>query len=187
MADMVSIRPESMRKARKGYQPASEQLMDLIRDIPNRLRTGAPKPLRFRETYNSQVGKVRWIPVISWAHAGRAATYEELPKDWQESLPVPHEIPENSFAVTLEGDSMEPLYKAGDRVVVMPNVEPRNGCLVIAKLKDDGVVFKLYHQAGSGRPIRLTSYSPHHPPLDLTEDDLHWIYPVHSVSRSVWK
>ena len=45
---------------------------------------------------------------------------------------------------------MEPKYSAGDIAILMPNVEPRNGCLVVCKLKNEGVFFKLFYEPTFG-------------------------------------
>ncbi|HTJ78501.1 MAG TPA: XRE family transcriptional regulator [Rariglobus sp.] len=132
----------------------------------------------------------RKVPVISWARAGEATSYEEIPKDWQKTVfsecPDPY-----AFAIEIEGDSMEPNYRGGDVVIVMPSLKPRAHCLVVAKLKSDGVVFKVLsitapYAKTKERVFRLASYNPLYSAVDYVEDDFHWIYPVHSVTRNLW-
>jgi len=128
---------------------------------------------------------IRQIPVISWCHAGDAATYEELPKSWQETLPSTCTDP-HAFGLVVEGDSMQPNYQSGDILIMMPSTPPRNGCLVVAKYKTDGVVFRRYHSGAEGI-VRLTAYNPIYPPHDGSVDDFHWIYPVHSTLKKEWR
>src|ERR1700733_13935870 len=94
---------------------------------------------------------------------------------------------ENSFAVTIEGDSMEPKFTSGDIAILMPNVEPRNGCLVVCKLKNEGVFFKLFHQSSDGKMFRLSSYNPVYPVMECHKEDFVWIYPVCQVTKNVWR
>ncbi len=82
---------------------------------------------------------------------------------------------------------MEPKYSAGDIAIVMPNVEPRNGCLVVCKLKNEGVFFKLFHQSSDSKKFRLSSYNPVYPVMECRRDDFVWVYPVYQVTKNVWK
>lgn len=129
----------------------------------------------------------RRLQVVSWAHAGQAASYEELPKEWQRTVYSDCSDPD-AFAIEIEGDSMEKEYREGDVAIVMPSIKPVNHSLVIAKLKTDGITFKMLSFVGpGGKTIRLSSLNPVYAPADYTERDFHWIYPVHSVTRMVWR
>lgn len=126
------------------------------------------------------------VPVVSWARAGAATNYDEIPKDWQRTIFTLCRTA-GAFGIEVEGDSMTPEFRAGDVVVVMPETEPRNQAPVVAKLKDDGVVLKIYTRSRDGLQITLSSINPAYPPLIHTPADFHWIYPVHSVTRAYWK
>jgi phage repressor protein C with HTH and peptisase S24 domain len=128
---------------------------------------------------------MRWVPVISWAHAGQAQAYEELPTQWQnESVPTTCRD-EKAFGLIIEGDSMEPRCMPGDRVVIMPSEPPRNGCLVVAKLKNDGVLLRRFMRLPDGR-IRLIAYNEIYPAMDYESSEFHWIYPVSETVRKEW-
>ena len=128
----------------------------------------------------------RSIPVVSCANAGSAASFEELPQDWQDLLPS--DCPdENAFGLILEGDSMEPKFQTGDVVVLMPQLPPRTNSLVAARIVDQGVVFKMLTLMNGGRRLRLTSYNPVYPPLDLRADELAWMYPAYEIRRRLWR
>ncbi|MBX3736721.1 MAG: LexA family transcriptional regulator [Candidatus Didemnitutus sp.] len=133
----------------------------------------------------SQAGyAVREIPVISWSHAGAAATYDEMPKHWQGKVATTSRD-RKAFAVTIEGDCMEPKFFAGDRVVLEPSGELRNGKPVVAKLADDAVQLRVYTKMPSGA-IRLASLKPDiYPTLEYSPTAFHWIYPVRELVRSV--
>lgn len=128
---------------------------------------------------------LRWVPVISWAHAGAATDYEELPQHWQDEHVATLCTDKDAFALVIDGDSMEPRCVAGDRVVLMPNTEPRDGCLVVAKLKRDGVVLRRFTRLTAGK-IRLIPYNTSYPSVDYTTSEFHWIYPVESTVRKEW-
>jgi phage repressor protein C with HTH and peptisase S24 domain len=128
----------------------------------------------------------RGVPVISWARAGAASSYEEMPLDWQEV--IPSDCPdENAFALILEGDSMEPRYFPKDVVVLMPTRQPGSNQLVGAKIREQGVVFKILTVLTDPRRFRLSSYnSAVYPPVELREIDFEWIYPAYEMRRRIW-
>lgn len=109
----------------------------------------------------------REIPVVSWAAAGEASDYEDLASQIDETVGT-HVTDPNAFAVIVEGDSMEPELKAGDRVVVAPNLEARNGDVVLVKLKDGRVMLKKFRRIGpNGGTIRLLSENLKYEPLEF--------------------
>lgn len=130
----------------------------------------------------------REVPLLSWARAGAINSYEEIPEEWQ--LKVATNCPdENAFGLILEGDSMEDYYRQGDIVVAMPAQRPRSHGLVVARLKDRGVRFKILTiRAEQSRPFHLSSYKAHsYPAEDWREEDFDWIYPVYEMRRQVWR
>lgn len=170
-----------------------------LSQIENNKRTPSPG-LRSRLTELAQATRVspagkatgarnhvRNIPVISWARAGLAASYEEIPKDWQET--IPSDCPdENAFGLIIEGDSMTPNYQQGDIVILMPGQQPRTNGLVAVRIQDQEVVFKVLTIRKGNRPFRLTSYNHQiYHPRDLGQDEVTWIYPAYEVRRRLWR
>jgi phage repressor protein C with HTH and peptisase S24 domain len=133
------------------------------------------------------VASVRMVPLVSSAQAGLASVYEEVPESWQEKVPTTSTDPK-TFAVTVRGDSMEPNYREGDIAFLLPSSAARNGDLVVASIKEEGFALKIMTLIG-GDPerVRLTSYNIVYPPMDLRREQFHWIYPVHSVTKLVWR
>jgi SOS-response transcriptional repressor LexA len=130
--------------------------------------------------------EIREVPIVSWAQAGDLVAYTDLDAAWHEFTATTCRD-ENCFAVTIAGDSMEPKYSSGDIAILMPNVEPRNGCLVVCKLKNEGVFFKLFHQSNDNNLFRLSSYNPVYPVMECKKDDFVWVYPVWQVTKNVWR
>jgi len=131
---------------------------------------------------------IRTIPIRSWAQAGIGADFEELPLDWQKQVAT--DCPdERAFAVEIQGDSMEPKFFPGDIAVLMPNHQPRNGSLVVARLEHEGVVFKVF-TARERSPTRICSFSSYNPvfqPIDVLEGSVIWNFPVYQIVRQVWR
>lgn len=126
----------------------------------------------------------RLIPVIGWAHAGEAASYDEIPKDWQ--CRIPTDCPdEHAFAVVLEGDSMEPKFSEGDWIIVQPGLQPYSGCFVVARFADDGVIFRRMEM--SGGMIRLMPLNDRWQPSEHKPDEFSWLYPVWGRFTQIWR
>lgn len=96
------------------------------------------------------------INVISWVSAG---LFTEPVDEWPpgvspEGDPVfsKKKCGPNTFALVVEGDSMEPRFFAGDIIVVDPSLMPQTGDYCIARLKGE-VTFKKYYE--NGDEIRL--------------------------------
>jgi len=131
---------------------------------------------------------VHTIPIRSWAQAGVGVDFEELPLDWQRNLPT--DCPdERAFAVEIQGDSMEPKYSQGDVAVLMPSRQPRAGDLVVARLDQEGVIFKIFtaRQEANGRKCIFSSYNQVYQPLEVPETAVRWNIPVYQTVRQVWR
>lgn len=145
---------------------------------------GYDRPPRGDIMRDVQLIGLRYIPVVSWAHAGEAVAFEELPKSWQEQIPSDVKDPK-AFAVEVRGDSMEPQIRDGDRVILLPSQEPRNGDIVVVKFKDDGIALKLYHESQDGKTVHLASYNTLYPPRDYPVEAFEKIVPVESVVKRI--
>ena len=127
---------------------------------------------------------LRLVPLVSWAQAGQAVDYDELPASWQKKVHTTVTDPK-AFAVSIAGNSMEPRYREGDVAFLEPSRTVRQHDTVIARLNDEGVVFKIYSRTGD--TIRFSSYNPAYPPFEVEAGQVAWIFPVHSVLSIVNK
>lgn len=84
---------------------------------------------------------------------------------------------------------MEPKYFQGDIAVLMPTNQPRNGSLVVARLTDEGIVFKVFtpRNESSRRICTFTSYNPVFQPVEVSESSVIWNFPVYQIVRQVWR
>jgi SOS-response transcriptional repressor LexA len=127
---------------------------------------------------------LRSLPVLSWAQAGQATEYGEIPADWDEV--VPSDVSdEKSFGVRLRGDSMEPRFSDGDIAILLPSLAPTNGDIVVANLKDEGVLCKIMHVQLDKNLIILSSYNPAYPPMERHREQFNWMFPVSSIMKQL--
>ncbi len=130
--------------------------------------------------------RIQMVPVISWASAGSGNNYSD--NEAQLAERVQSEVADkNAYALIVEGDSMEPLFRMGDRIIVSPNTEAQNGDVVVARLKERGeVYFKIFHRDGPmGQTVRLTSYNPAYPETIFKITDFRIIAPVQEMVRKM--
>lgn len=126
----------------------------------------------------------RRIGVIGWAHAGQAASYDEIPDSWKRMIPTDCRDP-HAFAVTLEGDSMEPLFRDGDTLVLMPSERIYNGCIAVLRLASDGVLLRRLETRD--QRLRLVPLNPRYEVEEMECDQISWAYPVWGSWTQVWK
>ncbi len=90
------------------------------------------------------------VPLISWVQAGKWREAIDLytPGDAEDWIETTVPIKENTFALRVDGDSMEPEFPAGVLIVVEPDLDPQPGDYVIAKNGDDAT-FKQLVKDGS--------------------------------------
>ena len=97
------------------------------------------------------------VPLISWVTAGAwCGVVDNLePGEAEEWVQADHNVGENAFALTVRGDSMEPEFRDGVRIVVDPSYEATDGSYVIARLDDDmEATFKQLVIDGSRRYLK---------------------------------
>lgn len=88
----------------------------------------------------------RKVPLISYVQAGALAEKNPI-QAFDGSLEyvlTDLDLSEFSFALRIEGDSMEPDFKAGDVIIVDPEIEPTPGEFVVAKNGGNEATFKKY-------------------------------------------
>jgi len=121
--------------------------------------------------------QVRKIPLIGWAQAGEIMDFEDV-VDWDNLITTQIDDP-RAMAIRIRGNSMEPKFSDGIIAVVSTSERPRHEQLVVARLKDEGVVFKRLHVIDPKKGLfRLISINPDYPPIERSEKQFLWIYPV---------
>ena len=86
-------------------------------------------------------------------------------------LELPPNVPAGQHvALTVSGDSMEPLLHAGDTILVKLDPEVRRGAVVVARRPDDGYVVKRVSRVGR-QVVELSSLNPGYPPIRIPRRD----------------
>ncbi|HDZ3540949.1 TPA: helix-turn-helix domain-containing protein [Mannheimia haemolytica] len=110
------------------------------------------------------------VPLISYIQAGQWTgidDFRETCGDYEYIL-TDLEVSEDAFALEIKGDSMEPDFIEGDRVIIDPDVQPHAGEFVAAINGDYEATFKKY------RPLEdLDEYGRQHFELIALNPDYH--------------
>ncbi len=199
LADAIGSTVGHIQALEEGSARISERMAaDLTAAIPSLtledLLTGSDHP----STIGEEIGGIgrkpgivtppdvvaRYVPLISWAQCGHLTDFEDI-FDYEGYVAF-NVRDSKAFAVTLKGDSMEPRYREGDVAILYPSRKPQTGNLVIAKIRDEGVVFKRF-QIISRQParFRFISDNPNYEPIERSEEEIEWIYPVANVVNNV--
>jgi phage repressor protein C with HTH and peptisase S24 domain len=118
------------------------------------------------------------IPLIGMtqAGAGRLFTDEGMPTSgpgWEE-IEFPDLGDDRAFALEVQGDSMAPLYRDGDLLIVSPTASVRKGDRVVVRLSAGEVLAKELKRR-TARTIELASLNPDHADRVINVTDIAWI------------
>lgn len=134
-------------------------------------------------------GPLRQVPVVGFVAGAnmllnRKFDYTDMANQIEENFTTDSKDP-NALGLIVEGDSMDPEYQEGDRIVVAPNAEPRNRDVVVARLAEEGsAMLKRFFRTGpEGKTIRLESTNPNYAPIIKEISEFRFIYPVVDMRR----
>ena len=122
------------------------------------------------------------VPLLGLAQAGTGGFFDSagFPSGhgWDE-VPLPAADEDGTYALEVTGDSMLPLYRDGDIIVVSPTAQLRRGDRVVVRTKDGEVMVKILHRQ-TAKTVELHSLNPDHPPRVLPMKE------VEGIGRIVW-
>ena len=117
------------------------------------------------------------IPLLGMAEAGAGGYFDDAGfpagQGW-DVVEFPAAPSDNVYALEVSGDSMLPLYRDGDTLVVAPNAAVRRGDRVVVRTKDGEVMAKILHRQ-TPRTIELHSFNPEFPNRAFETKDVEWI------------
>lgn len=125
----------------------------------------------------SQPRQTTHLPLIGFAQAGDRGYFDDagypVGGSWDE-IPFPEVGDQHAYALEVSGDSMEPLYRDGDRVIVSPAASVRRGDRVVVRTTEGEVMVKQLVRLTAKR-IELASLNPAHQGRSLATEDVAWI------------
>lgn len=180
MAKLAGLDPTIFNKSKRqttdgrGRWPNTESLAKILE------ATGASLD-EFLSLVNAhnfvQSSDTKLIPLIGFAQAGGGGFFDDggfpTGADWEE-VDLPQLGDENIYALEIAGDSMLPVYRNGDRIIVSPNANVRRYDRVVVKTKDGEVMAKIL-QRQTASTLELTSFNAEHELREIAVSEVVWI------------
>lgn len=124
----------------------------------------------------------RTVPLIGLAQAGSGGFFDDsgfpTGAGWEE-IAFPNVQDENAYALEISGESMLPVYRDGDVVIVSPNASVRRGDRVVVKTRDGEILAKELKRQ-TAKTIELVSLNREHEDRTFEMRQIDW------VARIVW-
>jgi phage repressor protein C with HTH and peptisase S24 domain len=156
---------ESLAKVLGATGATIEEFVDLL-DVEGQALRRAPQP----------------IPLIGFPQAGAGGFFDDggfpIGGGWDQ-IRFPRIDDENAYALEVTSDSMRPLYRDGDILIVSPNSAARKGDRVVLRTTDSEVMAKILVRR-TAKTMELASLNPDHPNLVFPVERIDW------MARIVW-
>lgn len=124
----------------------------------------------------------RTVPLIGFAQAGAGGFFDDAGfpagQGW-DLVELPSRAGEGAYALQVQGDSMLPLYRDGDLLIVQPGAAIRRGDRVVVKTVEGEVMAKLLERR-TAQSITLVSVNLAHPNRQIAIESIEW------MARIVW-
>jgi phage repressor protein C with HTH and peptisase S24 domain len=127
----------------------------------------------------------RRIPLIGLAQAGGDGFFGDggypVGGSWDE-VSLPEIADPHAYALEISGDSMEPVFRDGDQVIVSPAAPIRRGDRVVLRTQTGEVMAKQLARR-SARRYDLRSLNPAHPDRSFDLTEVSWVHRIVWVSQ----
>ncbi|VAV90967.1 Phage repressor [hydrothermal vent metagenome] len=155
---------ESIAKVLDAVQISFEEFALLSGSSTGRTETGRP------------------VPLLGLAQAGSGGFFDDagypVGTGWDE-VRFPGVTDNRCYALEISGDSMLPVFRDGDRIVVSPEESLRRGDRVVVRTLSGEVMAKELRRL-TAKHIELASINPEYPGRTLERNQVEWI------ARIVW-
>lgn len=166
---------ESISKALKATGASVSEFIELIEE-PGVHAPGSKNNVKY------DIPSEQNIPLLGFAQAGLGGFFDDggfpAGQGWDE-IEFPRGEHEAIYALEVSGDSMEPLYREGDVLIVAPGATVRKGDRVVVRALSGEVMAKILRRK-TVNLIELESLNPDHPDVTLNLVDVDW------VARILW-
>lgn len=127
----------------------------------------------------------RTVPLLGSAQAGSNGFFDDagfpVGQGWDE-IDLPPGTDDAVYALEVSGQSMMPVYRENDILIVSPGQIPRRGDRVVVRTRSGEVMAKTL-QRRTARTIELASFNPDYPDRQFSVDEIEWIARILWVSQ----
>lgn len=179
---------ESLAKIMQATGASLQEFMNLVqeqeRQAPSELSVDTNDAAAhfggFQETGQS---KLHDIPVVGMAQAGSGGFFDDAGfpagHGWDQVQFPGIDSDGNIYALEITGDSMLPLYREGDTIIVSPNANVRKSDRVVVKTANGEVMAKILKRR-TAQTVELSSANDAHSDRIFGVEDIEW------MARILW-
>ena len=179
MAKMAGLDPTSFNRSKRvsgdvdarPRWPSTESLAKVLE------ATGVSFSEFAALTENTPRPAPRGVPLLGFAQAGSDGFFDDagfpVGEGWDE-IAFPGLQEDGVYALEIAGDSMAPVFRDGDRILVSPSIEPRRGDRVVVKTHAGEVMAKELSRV-TARTIELISLNRDYGDRVLDRSEVTWI------------
>lgn len=138
LSEVSGITQQTLQKIEDGTtkNPRNiEALAKALQSAPEYLRFGISNNINNNVSPGPDIKST--VPLISWVQAGAWSEINEIREFDAERFMCPVNSSNKTFALRVQGVSMEPKFYEGDLIFVDPEAECIHGSYVVARLDDD--------------------------------------------------
>jgi phage repressor protein C with HTH and peptisase S24 domain len=186
LARKAGLDPTSFNPSKRfGPEPSSRPRWPSTESLNRILEVTDTTLAEFAALAEDAPPRVVTAPLIGMAQAGQDGFFDDagLPAGdgWEQTdLPAPRD---SLFSLRISGDSMTPLYRDGDRVIVdRDRTDVRRGDRVVVRTIEGETLAKEVG-ALTGRQVTLLSINPAYPPRELQRSQVLWMARILWVSQ----
>ena len=166
---------ESIAKALRATGTSLSDFMALVEDH-------VPDVSEIMSKYS--LPPLRNVPLLGFAEAGSGGFFDDggfpAGQGWDVvDFPAQPSDRPGVYALEVQGDSMLPLYRDGDILIVEPGAQIRRGDRVVVRSREGEVMAKVLNRQ-SARSVELISLNPDHPNRSFDVKDIDW------MARIIW-
>jgi len=184
LAKLAGLDPTTFNKSKRGASggklrwPSTESLSKVLAATGSTLEDF----VALVTDAGTRAVRARMVPLIGMAQAGSEGYFDDAGfpagSGW-EDIAFPEIADQHCYALEITGDSMLPVYRDGDRIVVSPSGSLRRGDRVVAKTHAGEVMAKQLGRMTAQR-VELKSFNP------AFEDRHFALSEIAFVHRIIW-
>lgn len=179
LAIKAGLDPTSFNKSKR-IQPNGKARWPSMESISKILAVTNTTMSEFVELMDQESGdqyvSKQSIPLLGFAQAGRDGYFSEdgapIIEKWGD-ISVDELSNGDYFALEVNGDSMLPLYRDGDHIIVSQNTSLNKGDRIVCKLTNGEVMVKEIDHVQQDQ-LRLKSLNADYKDLDINKTDILW-------------
>jgi phage repressor protein C with HTH and peptisase S24 domain len=184
LAKKSGLDPTSFNPSKR-HGPDGRPRWPTTESVANLLIAAGASVEEFSDLLSGRKGqppKLKQIPLLGFARAGKGGFFDDsgfpAGNGWEE-IDVPGVTDSAAYALEITGDSMQPVYREGDTIIVSPGATVRKGDRVVVKTSDGQVMAKVM-QRQTAKTLELGSFNKDHDTKTVDMKDVDW------MARIIW-